>query len=163
MRFHRPKHPLKVHMWAGISRQGATGICIFEGKMNAPLYVDILSGTLLPFIKDMSHHRFMQDNDPKHTSCYAGRFMEQNGINWWRTPPESPDSSDLNPIENLWHELKEYIRRVVKPKVKQELLDGIQEFWKTVTVDKCRRYIGHLKTVIPKVIELEGEASVRLK
>ena len=92
--------------------------------------------------------------------------MEQNGINWWRTPPESPespDSPDLNPIENLWHELKEYIRRVVKPKVKQELLDGIQEFWKTITVDKCRRYIGHLKTVIPKVIELEGEASVRLK
>ena len=35
-------------------------------------------------------------------------FFATNGIDWWKTPPESPD---LNPIENLWHELKEYIRR----------------------------------------------------
>ena len=30
---HQPKHPLKVHVWAGISRSGATGICIFEGRV----------------------------------------------------------------------------------------------------------------------------------
>ena len=35
----RPKHPIKVHVWAGISRRGRTNLCIFEGKMNAPLYV----------------------------------------------------------------------------------------------------------------------------
>ena len=44
----------------------------------------------------------MQDNDPKHTSRRAKKFFEDN-INWWRTPPGSPDA---NPIENLWHELK---------------------------------------------------------
>lgn len=36
---------------------------------------------------------------------------------------------------------------------------GIQDFWKTVTPEKCRRYIGHLKTVIPKVIEVGGEST----
>ena len=29
-----------------------------------------------------------------------------------------------NPIEMLWHELKEFIRREVKPINKQELVDG---------------------------------------
>ena len=48
-------------------------------------------------------HRFMQDNDPKHTSRRAAAFFAERGINWWKTPPESPDA---NPIENLWHELK---------------------------------------------------------
>ena len=40
---------------------------------------------------------------PKHTSRIAKAFFDQNGVNWWRIPPESPDA---NPIENLWHELK---------------------------------------------------------
>ena len=67
----------------------------------------------------------MQDNDPKHTSCAAQRWMEDDGVNWWRTPAESPD---LNPIENSRHELKEYIRREVKPKTKSELVNGICQF-----------------------------------
>ena len=107
-------------MWTGISYIGRTGICIFEGKMDAPLYTTILEQTLVSFIKDRmpNHHHFMQDNDPKHTSCYAQMFYKEMEINWWRTPAEFPD---LNPIENVWHELKEYIRRVVKPKTKGEL------------------------------------------
>ena len=71
-------------------------------------------------------------------------------------PPESPD---LNPIKNLWHELKEYICREVKPKTKADLLEGIRKFWGTVSKQKCQKYIGHLKKVIPKVIEFQGDSS----
>ena len=88
--------------------------------MNAAGYINILENSLIPFLQDVypSHHRFMQDNDPKHTSryvrmythfldCFTNRaaraFFEENDINWWNTPPESPE---CNPIENLWHELK---------------------------------------------------------
>ena len=101
----RPKHPVKVHVWAGISWRGATGVCVFDGIMNASMYTRILETYLLPFIRDVypSGHRFMQDNDPKHTSRHAQQFFSDNSINWWKTPPESPDA---NPIENLWHELK---------------------------------------------------------
>ena len=43
----RPKHPVKLHVWAGISRRGPTPIVIFEGIMNADLYVSILRQSLL--------------------------------------------------------------------------------------------------------------------
>lgn len=101
----RPKHPTKVHVWAGISARGATGVCVFEGIMDARLYTSILETYLIPFIAEVypTGHRFMQDNDPKHTSRHARQFFEDNSINWWETPPESPDA---NRIENLWHELK---------------------------------------------------------
>jgi hypothetical protein len=39
------------------------------------------------------------------------------------------------------------------------LIDGIVQFWETVTVEKCNKYINHLKKVIPRVIELQGAAT----
>ena len=133
-------------------------MCIFEGRLNAPLFVQILDKSLLPFIKEVfpEGHRFMQDTDPKHCSKRGEKFIEDNGVNWWRTPPESPD---LNPSENLWHELKEFIRPEVKPKTKDELVSGILQFWATVDFIKCRKYIRHLDKVVPKVIELNGDAT----
>ena len=84
----RQKQPTTVHVWAGITWN-----------------VDILSRCLVPFCQEVypGGHRFMQNNDPKHISRRAQKFFEDNNINCWRTPPESPDA---NPIENLWHELK---------------------------------------------------------
>ena len=101
--------------------------------MKKELFVDILDATLLPFIQEScpAGHRFMQDNDPKHTSGLAQRWVVEQGINWGKMPAESPD---LNPIENLWHELKEYIHHVVKPKTKEEHVNGICAFWETVDV-----------------------------
>ena len=83
-------------------------------------------------------------------------FFEDNGVHWWKTSPESPDA---NPIENLWHELKEFIHRETKPKNKQELIEGITTFWSTVDKEKCTKYIRHLHNVIPKTIELDGSAT----
>ena len=153
--YFRPKHPLKVHVWAGISMRGSTGICIFTGIMDKHLYIEILRDTLLPFISDVykDRHRFMADND---NSVAARQFLMYCRVYCWHTPAELPD---LNPIENLWHELKKFIRREVKPKCQQELVDGIKQFWSTVDIAKCRKYIGHLRKVIPKVIELKGAAT----
>ena len=69
-RLYMPKHTVKVHVWAGISMRGRTGICNFDGIMNAKAYVTILSETFLPFLHEIypDGHRLMQDNDPKHTS-----------------------------------------------------------------------------------------------
>ena len=154
----RPKHPVKVHVRAGISHRGRAGLCIFEGKMNAPLFLSVLRSNLLPFLKQIypDGHRYIQDNDPKHCSKLARKFYEEEGINWWPTPPESPD---MNPIDNMWHELKEYIRKEVKPTSKDALIAGIKAFWETVMVEKCRKYIGHLRKVIPAVVESEGTAT----
>ena len=153
--FHRAKHPVKVHVWAGISWKGRTPIVIFDGILNAERYETILEQGLLPFLHDVypSGHRLMQDNDPKHSSNRVKHFFEEKGVYWWKTPPESPD---CNPIENMWHELKEYLRREVKPSRKEELVAGIRKFWETVDVAKCHKYIRHLRKVFPKVIEYNG-------
>ena len=83
-------------------------------------------------------------------------FVRDNNITYMQTPAESPD---LNPIEMLLNELKTNLRREVKPKNKDELVSGIQAFWKTVTVEKCTKYIGHLTKVLPDIVKRDGRAS----
>ena len=109
----KPKHPVKVFVWGGISKQGATNVVIFLGIMDAERYFKILTAGLLPFVRRKfpgMNFRFQQDNDPKHTSRLA---KAREGINWWYTPAESPH---LNPIERVWSHMKQYLTYTVKPK-----------------------------------------------
>ena len=124
--------------------------------MNAEVYGDILDDFLMPFIssKFSDGHRFMQDNDPKHTSRLAKAYLKEQGINWWHTPVSS---ADINPIEHVWAELKQYIAWRVKPLNKSELVKGIATFWsRRMTPAKCIKYIDHVQKVLPKVEAKKG-------
>ena len=140
----KAKHPPKVNNWAGISARGATKLVVFTGTLTATRYVDILEAALIPFFDQVypDGHRFQQDNDPKHTSRYAKYYIEEKEINWFKTPASS---LDLNPIELIWHAVKDYLRNEFKPKNLGELKAGIKEFWATLTPDVCKKYISHLK------------------
>ena len=45
----RAKHPIKVHVWGGISKRGATNVIIFSGIMDAERLERIFEAGLLPF------------------------------------------------------------------------------------------------------------------
>lgn len=96
---------------------------------------NILDATLVPFIRTHypHHHRFQQDNYPKHTSRWAQDYLNS------RRSIGAPSSPDLNPIENVWGSMKEYLRRVIKPKNTAELKT---EFWNTLAPDVCANTSG---------------------
>ena len=145
-----PKQPIKVHVWGGISKHGATSVVVFTGIMTAIRYTKILEAALLPFAQEifLSGYRFQQDNDPKHCAHFTRNYFSAHNVNWWRTPAESPD---LNPIENAWGSMKEYLCNTHKPRGLEDLKKGIREFWKTLTPSVCTNYINHIHRVMPVV------------
>ena len=81
--FYRPKHPVNVHLWGGVSNRGATKLYIFESTMNAEVYVQTLEESLIPSMQKLfgeDHYSIMQDNDPKHTSKLARIYFARNRI-----------------------------------------------------------------------------------
>ena len=144
-------------VWAGISKKGATNIALINCSINSTVYQEVLCTHLLPFLRErLPNGMLQQDNAPCHVSKATHKFLQDNNVPLFTTPPESPD---CNPIENLWHELKHFIRARVKPCNKEELIQGIETFWGTVTPEKCCHHINHLKKVIPKVLEVNGAAT----
>jgi transposase len=81
---------------------------------------------------------FLQDNAPYHTSNESRAWLHNNGIDCIDFPPYSPD---LNPIENLWADLK---RRVELrcPCDSTELKQFLTEEW-TATDPEYLRCLAH--------------------
>ena len=87
----KPPHNVKIHVWAGISRDAPTKIIIFTSNLKGPGYRRILQYGLLPFFRKFPFgHRLLMDNAPSHTCGTTKSFMDLNEINRFPTPAQSP-------------------------------------------------------------------------
>ena len=102
---YKHKHPPKIHVWAGISKRGATKIVMFRGIMMAIRYSDILSASLVPFLKENYPHIICIKTTILNILVSMFNVFCGNRIQWWKSPAESPD---LNPIELLWGSMKTF-------------------------------------------------------
>ena len=61
----KPKHPLKLHIWGGISMRGATPLIIFRDNLTAIRLGKIFEAGLIPFVRSKfpGSQKFQMDND----------------------------------------------------------------------------------------------------
>uniref|UniRef100_A0A3B1JPD6 Uncharacterized protein n=1 Tax=Astyanax mexicanus TaxID=7994 RepID=A0A3B1JPD6_ASTMX len=130
-----------IMLWGCFAASGTGALDRITGIMKSENYQEILEQNVLPSVRKLGLSRrswvFQQDNDPKNTS---------------KSTQECPD---LNPIENLWGELKSAIGKK-NPANIQELEQTAREEWEKIPAEMCKKLIDGYKKRLKAVITAKG-------
>ena len=145
-------------VWRCMGWNGVGQLAEIEERMNADQYVSILEDHMLLSLEEsgipVEEVIFQQDNDPKHTSKKAKKWMEDNNITLLDWPAQSPD---LSPIEHQWVHLKRQLDRYpTAPKGVWEIWERVAEEWSKIPSEVCQNLIESMPRRLEAVIKAKG-------
>lgn len=157
--------PIRAMVWGCIiaGRRGPLVVLDYPGGrgggMTAVRYQEqVLEGALHGFYEEMKCEKglvnFQQDNARCHTAKTTLQWFEAAGISLVDHPANSPD---LNPIENIWHELKEHVRRLGPVTTQDGLKAAIRQAWEIISVEDINKYIYQMPECVAAVLEAKGD------
>ena len=152
------KWPGRIRVWAGISAVGKTKLIRIPKAMNSKAYVKMLRKKGLPqaqhlFKESSRGWTLMQDGDGSHTAKLTMNFLQNEGITL--LAPWPAHSPDLNPIENAWSMLEQYLQRHT-PHTMDGLWHAMKKGWKKIDEAQLKKLCGSMPRRLEEVIELSG-------
>jgi hypothetical protein len=157
----------KIQVWGCFYAGGVGQLKEIDGTMKKEEYKQILIHHVMPLIKKKTRGEpstiawiFQQDGAKPHTAHqnmnYLRRKATEAGYSW--TVMEWPaQSADLSPIENIWHYLKDQLRKYPRlPTSKDDLFARLHTEWEKLGADALRPYVKSMRQRCEAVIEARG-------
>jgi transposase len=144
-----------IMLWGCFSAKGPGRLIRVKERMNGAMYREILSENLLPSARALKMKRgwvFQHDNDPKHTARATKEWLRKKHFKVLEWPSQSPD---LNPIENLWRELKVCVAQQ-QPQNITALEEICMEEWAKIPATVCENLVKTYRKRLTSVIANKG-------
>lgn len=143
-----------IKVWGAFSWRGVGPIVRISGIMDQYQYLNILRDHMEPYAFESMpvSFTFMHDNDPKHTARTIKSWLSQEKVSVLSWPAQSPD---LNPIENLWKDVKVKIQDKNFDNFDQ-LWRGVQEAWYSIPIERCQKLVESVPRRLGAVISNRG-------
>ncbi|KAK3561480.1 hypothetical protein QTP86_003902 [Hemibagrus guttatus] len=144
-----------IMLWGCFSAKGPRRLIRVKERMNGAMYREILSKNLLPSARTSKMKRgwvFQHDNDPKHTARATKVWLRKKHFKVLEWPSQSPD---LNPIENLWRELKIRVAQR-QPQNITALEEICMEEWAKLPATVCKNLVATYRKRLTSVIANKG-------
>ena len=119
-------------------KKGITLCTEYRGHICGKLFADMIKRQFPAFFKrsltGQKHMFFLQDGDPSQNSAVAYEALNSIGASIIAIPARSPD---LNPIENIFHRVKQNLRKeaIVKKKTNESYDSFVRRI--TSAFEKC--------------------------
>ncbi|KAK3519950.1 hypothetical protein QTP70_008795, partial [Hemibagrus guttatus] len=144
-----------IMLWGCFSAKGPGRLIRVKERMNGAMYREILSKNLLPSARALKMKHgwvFQHDNDPKHTAQATKKWLRKKHFKVLEWPSQSPD---LNPIENLWRELKIRVAQR-QPQNITALEEICMEEWAKLPATVCKNLVATYRKRLTSVIANKG-------
>ena len=144
------KLPLSVMVWKCFSEKKGRGGLYFlpkNKKMNAEVYLQVLEEHMLNFYDIHGSEVIIHDSASCHKARKITRYLEQKQLNVLEWPG---NSSDLNPIENCWHKMKNKISEKKTPNL-EILQEELKKVWCQEMSMEC---LKNLSDSMPKRLQM---------
>jgi transposase len=100
---------------------------------------------------------FQHDNDPKHTAKVVKEYLKNARFEVLEWASQSPD---VNPIENLWDQVKDQLEaRKDRPTSLPELFEMVKEEWQKVPLSFIQNLVDSMPRRCQMVVEAKGETT----
>lgn len=116
---------------------------VYEGRLSGFFYMH----------DDPQSLFLMEDGAPVHRSKLPQQWREAHKIKKITWPANSPD---LNPIENVWMILKDFVQKETRPNNKDELIKSIERAWEAISMETLEILLASMPHRMKAVINAGG-------